>query len=364
MLKHITKSLWLLGFAVVICCIVYPGILWCIGQGLFPFQANGSMVDGSGQAMAHPDDTAVGSLLIAQPFTKDEYFQPRPSACNYDASASASQAWAASNYQLRNRVATQLGPIVVYASGAKAGQPVAPDIEAWFQKDTFGGQPGIVAQWADMHSNSSFSNLAQQWVVPSGSTYDPKNPTPQQQYVLDWEKTHADVVAKFKADNPSITDPQPADLAVVFFETFSKENPGKFPSLVTPPAATQPAGGAAPAQVMMPVNTGNDIQSIFFDMWRQDHPDADLQDVPGDLVTTSGSGLDPHITLQNAEYQLDRVSGKWAADLKRDPATVKSEIEQILENDSTAPFGGIAGEKIVNVLQVNLDLKNKYGSPS
>src|ERR1700677_438843 len=127
---------------------------------------------------------------------------------------------------------------------------------------------------------------------------------------------------------------------------------------------TQPAGAAAPAQVMMPVNTGNDIQSIFFDMWRQDHPDADLQDVPGDLVTTSGSGLDPHITLQNAEYQLDRVSGKWAADLKRDPATVKSEIEQILQNDSTAPFGGIAGEKIVNVLQVNLDLKNKYGSPS
>ena len=55
-------------------------------------------------------------------------------------------------------------------------------------------------------------------------------------------------------------------------------------------------------------------------MWLQEHPHAELQDVPGDLVTASASGLDPHITLQNAEYQLDRVAAKWAADLKRDPA--------------------------------------------
>ena len=40
--------------------------------------------------MNGPDGKPVGSLLIAQPFTKDEYFQPRPSAASYDASASAS----------------------------------------------------------------------------------------------------------------------------------------------------------------------------------------------------------------------------------------------------------------------------------
>ena len=98
-------------------------------------------------------------------------------------------------------------------------------------------------------------------------------------------------------------------------------------------------------------------------MWRQEHPDADLQNIPGDLVTTSGSGLDPDITLQNAGYQLDRVASKWAADTKRDPAATRGEIEQILQANAKAPFGGLAGEKMVRVLEVNLELRKRYGAP-
>jgi K+-transporting ATPase c subunit len=92
-----------------------------------------------------------GFKADAQPFTKDEYFQPRPSAASYDASASAASTYAASNYLLRNRVAGALGPIVKYKSGPKAGQLVAPDVEAWFQQDKFQGNPHVVAQWADLH---------------------------------------------------------------------------------------------------------------------------------------------------------------------------------------------------------------------
>ena len=132
-------------FAVAICCVLYPAVLLAVGQVFFPFQANGSIVNG-------PDGKPVGSLLIAQPFTKDEYFQPRPSAASFDASASTSSALAASNYALRDRVARTLGPIVKYADGPKAGQLVAPDIESWFQHDVYQGSPHVVGQWASMHT--------------------------------------------------------------------------------------------------------------------------------------------------------------------------------------------------------------------
>jgi potassium-transporting ATPase KdpC subunit len=339
MSQYISKSLWLLVFAVVISCGVVPLTLWAIGQTVFPFQANGSMLVG-------PDGKLVGSSLIAQPFTKDEYFQPRPSASSYDASAGSSSALAASNYTLRNRVATTLGPIVKYKSGPKAGQLVAPDIEAWFEQDQAGGQPHIVAQWADAHNS-----LAQGWV-----TADPTHGT----FVDDWSKKHPTEVAQFIKDNPG-TPPQPKapDLAVVFFESFSKENPGRFPSAVT----NQLPGGKTQT-VIQPVKDGSDIQSNFFDLWRQDHADADLQEVPGDMLTTSASGLDPHITLQNAEYQLDRVAAKWAADTKRNPADVRNEIEGFLQDNATAPFGGLVGEKLINVLEVNLKLRAHYGAPA
>src|SRR5271155_5599317 len=336
-MTSIVKSLWLLLFTLVICCLIYPLAVWAIGQTFFPFTANGSMVTG-------PDGKQVGSLLIAQPFTKDEYFWPRPSAASYDASASASSTLAASNYLLRDRVARMLGPIVKYASDPKKGQLVAPDIEAWFQKDQYQGAPHLVAQWADNHNE-----LAQSWV-----SADPTHA----QYITDWAKVHKAEVADWVKQNPGIPQPQPSDLAVMFFENFPKQYPGKFPSAVT----RQLPGGKSQT-VIEPVASGSDVQSIFFDMWRQDHPDADLASVPGDMVTTSGSGLDPHITMETAEYQLDRVASKWAADTKRDPAQVRTEIEQVLQTEAFAPLDGLFGEKMINVLQVNLQLRQRYGAP-
>jgi K+-transporting ATPase ATPase C chain len=339
MLRNLIKSAWLIAISVVLVCGVYPAALWVIGQVFFPFQANGSILAG-------PDGKPVGSLLIAQPFTKDEYFQPRPSAASYDATASASSGLAVSNYGLRDRAARTIGPIATYADGPKKGQPVAPDIEAWFQADKFGGQPHIVAQWADAHNS-----LAQAWV-----TGDPTHAA----YIDDWAKSHGDVVAKWVKDHPDTPKPQASDLAIVFFETFSNEHPGMFPSSV----AHTGADGKSTTDIE-PVNTGSDIQADFFAMWRDDHPDVGLGDVPGDLVTASGSGLDPNITLQNAEFQLDRVSAKWAQDTHGDQAQMRTQIGQILQDAAYAPaYGLFGGEKLVNVLQVNLELRKRFGPPA
>jgi len=338
MARNISKSILLLLFTVVLCCGIYPLAVWAIGQTLFPFQANGSLLAG-------PDGAPVGSRLIAQPFTKDEYFQPRPSAAAYDASASASSTLAPSNYLLRDRVARVLGPIVKYRGRAEAGQLVRPDSEACFQQARFQGEQHLVAQWADAHNA-----LAQNWVKA-----DPGNAD----FVAAWAKAHPEEVAQWVKDNPGTPEPAPLDLAVVFFESWSKASPGTWPSAVE---HTDADGKTTKA--IEPVKGGPEIQSVFFDMWRQDHREAILEDVPADLVTASGSGLDPDITLENARFQLERVASAWARDTKREPAQVRKEIEELLQQKSRAPFGGLAGVDMVNVLEVNLELRKRYGEPA
>ena len=302
--RALSKSILLLLTLVVVTCIIYPAILWGIGQTFFPFQANGSMI-------YDDKNTLIGSKLIAQAFTQDEYFQPRPSAASYDASASSSSSLAASNYALRDRVARTLGPIVKYQNG----QLVAPDIEKWFRKDTYQGKPNIVAQWATRHNS-----LAMAWVAA-----DPTHSA----FVDAWTKNNSQLIK----ENPTIPP------AILFFQTFSKEHPGQFP-----------------------LSAERDIPSIFFNMWRQDHPHAALQSVPADFVTTSASGLDPHISLDNANFQLDRIAKKWATNLNRDPNVIRSEIENMINESASAPFVGLAGEKFVNVLELNIALQKRYGS--
>lgn len=189
MSAHLRANLWLLGLTVLICCVFYPLALWTVGQGFFPDQASGSLIVEDGQV--------IGSRLIAQPFTRPEYFWPRPSAISYDASASGGSNLSANNPKLRNRVAQML------------------------------------------------------------SRLDP------------------------------------------------------------------------------------------------------VEDVPADFVMTSGSGLDPHITLKNAEYQLARVADAWAKRTGRDSTEIRLVIEDLLKEKTSAPLGGLGGVELINVLEVNLELNNR-----
>jgi potassium-transporting ATPase KdpC subunit len=68
-------------------------------------------------------------------------------------------------------------------------------------------------------------------------------------------------------------------------------------------------------------------------------------------MMASGSGLDPDITLQNAEFRLERVGAEWADDTKRNAADVRQKIDEILQANASAAFGGLAGEKFVNVFR-------------
>jgi K+-transporting ATPase ATPase C chain len=334
MLQHLRANLWLLVLSVIVCVALYPLALFGIGQTLFRGKAEGSLLRDKTGAV-------VGSRLIAQPFTADEYFWPRPSAASYNGATSGASNWGASNYLLRERVARALGPIVKYRSGPKKGQLVGPDVEAWFQKDQFAGKPGVVAQWAESHNA-----VAQNWVKADKLNAD---------YVTRWQKEHAAEVAHWKKENPDTPEPKPEDLAVVFFKSYSKAFSGAFPV-----AAEQKTPAGKAEKRIESAKAGQDIQGIFFDMWRQENPHAELEDVPADMVMASGSGLDPHITLKNALYQLDRVAGKWAERSKLDPAKTRKEIDDLLRAHSEAPLGGLAGVGLVNVLEVNLALRDRY----
>jgi K+-transporting ATPase ATPase C chain len=75
---------------------------------------------------------------------------------------------------------------------------------------------------------------------------------------------------------------------------------------------------------------------------------ADDNRIPADLVTASGSGLDPHITLKAARYQAGRVA--TARGLSLDA------VLAILEENGKRPGGGLTPEPLVNVLLVNMEL--------
>lgn len=234
----------LLGLTLVICCVAYPLVLWAAGQALFPATANGSLRTAS--------ERVVGSSLIAQQFTGDEYFWPRPSAASYNAAAAGGSNWAANNPKLRDRVAQQLGPIVKYKHGSASAGSRTP------QQD--------IAAWA---------------------ATDPARP--------------AEVAAAF---DPWLRDP--ANAAKV----------------------------------------------------------ADLEPVPADMVTASGAGLDPHITLRNAlsVYQLDRVAAKRTPPGGSVEST-KTAIADVVRKASFTPLAGLVGEPLLNVLELNIELDGSFPTP-
>jgi len=93
---------------------VYPLLMWGVGRVLFPGQAEGSFI-------RRPDGALIGSSLIAQPFTRPEYFHPRPSGVDYNAASAGGANYGPSNPDYLKAVAERLDA-VTRAEGVSAGQ--------------------------------------------------------------------------------------------------------------------------------------------------------------------------------------------------------------------------------------------------
>jgi K+-transporting ATPase ATPase C chain len=78
--------------------------------------------------------------------------------------------------------------------------------------------------------------------------------------------------------------------------------------------------------------------------------------IPVDLVTTSASGLDPHISPAAAEFQIARVA--------RERGLSEVDVRQIVSTHTEARTFGLLGEARVNVLELNLDLDDRKPMPA
>lgn len=81
---------------------------------------------------------------------------------------------------------------------------------------------------------------------------------------------------------------------------------------------------------------------------RESNPDMGDTPIPVDLVTCSGSGLDPHVSPAAAEYQVSRIA--------KAQNISEEEVRSIIKKCTDGRFLGIFGEETVNVLKVNLML--------
>ncbi|EEH96599.1 potassium-transporting ATPase subunit KdpC [Clostridium tertium] len=108
---------------------------------------------------------------------------------------------------------------------------------------------------------------------------------------------------------------------------------------------------AAPSNLSPASEEYEKLVSERIEKIKASNPDKKDEPIPVDLVTSSGSGLDPHISVVAAEYQVERIAK--ARNISTD------EVEQIIEKYTKGRTFGVFGEETVNVLQVNLALDGK-----
>lgn len=103
-----------------------------------------------------------------------------------------------------------------------------------------------------------------------------------------------------------------------------------------------------PSNTALTERVKNDIETFL-----EANPTVKQEDIPTDLLTASGSGLDPHISPASAIIQIPA--------LVETTGLSSDTLEEIVENNTKGKILGIFGEETVNVLMVNLDIAKELG---
>ena len=104
----------------------------------------------------------------------------------------------------------------------------------------------------------------------------------------------------------------------------------------------------APTNEALTERVENDMEKFL-----ERNPEVKAEDIPTDLLTASGSGLDPHISPESAQIQIPRIA---------EASGLSEEIvEEIVSEHTEGKLLGVFGEETVNVLMVNLDIAKEMG---
>ena len=254
LLHHLRISVIATLLLSVLCCGVYPAIVWGLSQAIFHDKANGSLIKDDGGAV-------IGSRLIGQNFTDAKYFHGRPSAAGsgYDATASGG---------------SNLGPTSAKLLNGTTKPSSAP-------------------------------------ITPAGAVVD-----------FDGIKLR---LFHYCDDNSIAFEPSRGGKAIPM-DAFTKEFKG---------------------------SAGWDEVKLILAFNDTDHPLAlkAMQPVPSDTVTASASGLDPHISIENAIAQSQRV-----AEARRVP---RDKVLKLIADCTDGRDLGLFGEVGVNVLMLNRALDKR-----
>jgi len=89
--------------------------------------------------------------------------------------------------------------------------------------------------------------------------------------------------------------------------------------------------------------------------YRKENGLSETEPVPADAVTASGSGLDPQISLRNAELQTPRVA--------KARGLSEEKVRELVQQNTDGPDLGVLGDPGVNVLELNLALDSPGAQP-
>lgn len=405
-LHHIWASIAFTVTLGIICCGLYPAIIWGIAQLCFPNQANGSLVKKDG-TMTTKDDEAVGSYLLGQNFSATGYFHPRFSAAGssgYDPTASGGSNLGPLSAKLVHGAITNnaltvfafdkshsVGPVAGRLEGAVAGvtgTTITITTDGGKTKQTYALDPSVADPSTVVNSRGRTIHAT----TLGASTHaganvelmvnDKTPPVVTAINVIDQENDGAtnviDPVAK------TITLPDSTVVSLLDNKTVYVVNgkTGAKMSDITPDMSVHVVvsiimGTDGIADRVIHYCEDNNI-SYQCSLPITDFKDADGIDdakldsemlaastpptitpatpIPGDAVTASGSGLDPHISPANAEIQKARVAA--ARNIKPE------QVEELIAAHTDQPSLGILGDPGVNVLMLNLALDAKYPLPA